>query len=194
MENSYNELPENFIEKESIDFKKNKKLFWFINIGSIVLIIPFVIPMFFFSYSINFNELLPLTIVYMGLLVGMIATLVVHELIHGLFFKVFGKGKLKFRFHGFAASCSMPNVYFKKWPYFIIGIAPFVVLNIILVVLSIVFYNTMYFIIAYISLIINFSGCIGDLYVSYRLLKSPKSIIINDYGIGMRIYDKVSIE
>lgn len=184
---SYNVLPDGYIKTETIDLKNNKKQFWFVNIGSLVLAVPLIILLFFFDYTIDFAGPQFLIIAFITFIAA-IATIIIHELIHGLFFKIFAKGKLKFGFHGFAGSCCMPDTYFSKIPYLIIGLSPFIILNALFAVLSVLFYSTGLFLIFYFSLVINFSGCVGDLYVSQKLLRAPRTILVNDYGIGMFLY------
>lgn len=189
MKKSYLELPENYKEIREVDLKNNKREFILINIGSLVLILPFIILYMNIEKSLGFEDGLWFSLILILSLVSMFVIIVLHELIHGLFFKVFGKGKLKFGFHGFAVSCSMPTNYFNKTAYLIIGLAPLVLISIVTGILSIIFYNTDYFLLAYVPLAMNFSGAIGDMYVSIILLKSKKTVLVKDYGVGMKFYD-----
>lgn len=189
MVNSYTKLPENYKQIREVDLQNNKKEFIFINIGSLVLMLPFFILYFYIEKSLGFEDGLKFPLILILSLVSMFIIIVLHELIHGLFFKVYGKGKLKFGFHGFAVSCAMPSNYFNKKAYTIIGLAPLVLITIITGVLSTIFYNTDYFLLAYIPLAVNFSGAIGDMYVVFLLLRCKKTVLVNDYGIGMKFYD-----
>ena len=190
MKGSYVDLQDNYILIREIDPNKNKKEFWLMNIGSFVLLIPFFIIYFFlnpdFRIEFGFSRLL----ISFLLIVSIILLIPVHELIHGLFFKLFGNGKLKFGFHGFAFSCSMPSHYFNKRAYTLIGLAPLIIISIITGALSIFMYKSDYFIIPYAVLAINFSSSIGDIYVIFVLFKYKKTVLVNDIGVAMRFYDK----
>lgn len=190
MKSSYTLLPENYEEVLLIDLKNNKKQFVFINILSVVLIIPFIVLYLFFERSLSLSDGFRYSIILFISIPSLFLMIILHELIHGLFFKIFGKGKLKFKFHGFAVSCSMPTNYFNKRSYILIGLAPLVLLTIIYGVLSFFLYNTDYFILAYFPLALNFSGAAGDIYVVSLLMKMKKTVLVNDTGVAMKIYDK----
>ena len=66
----------------------------------------------------------------------MVATLVIHELIHGLFFKAFAPDRpVKYGFHWYALSATSPGTKYSKGKFLWIGIAPFVFITIGLSVL-----------------------------------------------------------
>ena len=176
------QIPQNYKAKLEFDFKTNKWLFLLLNVGSFVLVIPFIIAIAFFDLDISGN-----VIVAVLLIVIYFFVLIIHEVIHGIFFKLGTKEKVKFGFHGFAASASVPNVYFYKRHYLLVAVAPAIILNLILLICCFIFENE-YFLMFYIILALHFAGCIGDFYVFFRLLKFKKDTLIEDTGIGMRFF------
>ena len=78
------------------------------------------------EFTITFREIL-------FFLLAMVATLVIHELIHGLFFKVFAPDRpVKYGFHWYALSASSPGTKYSKGKFLWIGMAPFVLITVAL--------------------------------------------------------------
>jgi hypothetical protein len=68
-----------------------------------------------------------------------------------------------------------------------VGLAPVVILTIGLSILTYLFYED-YFFMLYLLVASQFSSASGDFYVTYRLLKRDKGILVRDYGVGMEFY------
>lgn len=181
--NGYDHLPDNYHLVWHGDFKEDKNLFWLLNIGSFVLLILFIILYFI----LKANDISPEGI-FCGLILSLLIV-VLHELVHGIFFKMGKNVKIKFGFHGFAASCSAPNVFLAKKHYMIVGLAPAVIINLCLLI-PLFFVQGFVFDVLFWALAIHFGGCIGDFYISIKLTKQPADILIRDYGIGMEFYAK----
>ena len=180
----YSKLPDDYKLVWSGDFKENKKLYKLINYGTLILLIPFLVIYFVFIYKIDtFGKNFLISFLLF------IPVIVIHELIHGIFFKMGKNVKIKFGFHGFAASCSAPNSYLKKRHYLMVGMAPAVIINIGLII-SLIFVKGDLFEILYLVLAFHFTGCIGDFYICGKLLKQPQDVLIRDYGIGMEFYSR----
>lgn len=191
MEKSYAECPPNYQTIFEIDFANNKKEFKLLNYGSNLMFIPFIVLYLLLDQTLTVKDGARFLIVFWLSILGMLVVIMLHELVHGLFFKIYGKGKLKFKFHGFAFSCSMPTHYFQKGCYLVIGLAPLVILSLLLGSLSILYYKTDYFLLFYAPFVFNFCGSLGDMYVAYRLRKCSKTVLISDQGIKMVFLDLV---
>ena len=124
-------------------------------------------------------------------LLTMVATLMIHELIHGLFFKVFAPDRpVKYGFHWYALSATSPGTKYSKGKFLWIGIAPFVFITI---GLSVLFGLGFLTIPSYIFLAsMHTAGCIGDFYFCILLLLAPKGILIEDTGVGMVFYQETA--
>ena len=195
----YNDLPEDYIEDYEIDAKSAKFtviygiiLNLLLTIGTIALCI--VIKKISFNDIKDYYNLKPHIILLslFILMVSMVAYIVLHELTHGLFYKIFTREKLTFGLTLTVAFCGVPKLYNKKWPMIITSLAPFVVF-------SFVFGIPLFFIndiIAYIGfsimLGIHLGGCIGDLYGSIIMLFKyhGKNILVNDTGPKQTFYIK----
>lgn len=186
----YRDLPDHYESYFKIDMQENKKEFIMLNILSILAIIPFIFGLAIIGVSFTVSNPIHLLIGLLSFFFGSIIYIILHELVHAFFFKLKNKIKVTYKFHGFAASASAPGNYFQKGHYLIISLAPFMLFNIIFIT-SLFFLNGGAFFIAYLLFMVHFSGCSGDLYVFFRLFRKPKDILVEDYGIGMRIFKPI---
>jgi len=184
---SYKELPNGYELKDTLDLKNNKSAFFVLNIGSMAL---FVVVMFIWVFlfgALSFSDPIAM-FVLLGLF---ILNIIIHEWIHGIFFKIGHSDKVTFKFHGFAASASIPDRYFSKKHYLLVGIAPFIFLMILYSLFALFayqYFSASYQFVSAVLIAIHISGCIGDFYVCLKLLKKNESTLVQDYGIGMRFY------
>lgn len=189
-------LPSGYSEILSVDLQKNKKQAVIVNIIAIIIGLAMGIGMHFYIPVTTLfdmsNGFIPYLIRFAALLVGMIAYIFLHELVHGITMKMFGAKKIKYGFTGIYAYAGSEN-YFGKVPYIIIALAPIVVWGIVLGVLNF-FVPTGFFWVVYLIQIINISGAAGDLYVTAKFLRLPKDILVNDVGVSMTVYSAESKE
>jgi hypothetical protein len=121
-------------------------------------------------------------------MLGYIAYIVLHELVHGIFMKHFSGVKPKYGFtlmYAYAGS----EAYFNKKSYIIIALAPVVIWGAVLGVLCAVLPQSWFWVV-YLIQIGNISGAAGDFYVTFKFLKLPKDILVNDTGVAMTVYTK----
>ena len=120
-------------------------------------------------------------------IIGYLLILPIHELIHAAAFVLWG-GKPYFGAKlPYALYCGARNQLFRRNQYFVVGLAPLVVITlagIILILLSPVLASYTLF-----ALIGNFSGAAGDIWVVRRLLRRPSSILVEDTESGYRAWE-----
>ena len=192
MGNYYKELPDGYVVDKVIDAKEDTKIKVIFTVGSFVimgLVFSLFLPYLIKNFSLADDNLL---IVYLLLMVGMVIYIVLHELTHGLFYKIFTKEKLTYGFTLTVAYCGVPNLYLKKIPALIAALAPFVVYSIIFGIGLIFIQDYWYFAALALLFSIHISGCIGDLYVSILLLFKYKGqdVLVNDTGPKQTFYIK----
>ena len=175
-----NRLPDQYEWFGRIDLKQDKKLLLMLNVLSILIVILFLPGFAVIGFSIDLPR-------YFLMLLGMAILITLHELIHGAFFKRYYSGKVQYRFHGFAFSASMEGRYFFKREYLIIGLAPAVILNPLLL-LAVLLVPPSWKAVVYLLFIIHFSACLGDYYVAWRMRKDPVDTLVEDTGVGMTFY------
>lgn len=186
------ELPEGYKRVAYVNLQKNKKTSLLINVisGVLALLMAFLMHLAVpFTDAINLSggmETLMQDIIV--LMIASTAYILLHEAVHGIFMKIFGCKKLKFGFTGLYAFAGTDELISKK-VYFIIALAPVVILGIIL--LAVLFFVSMpVFWLVYLLEIVNVSGSVGDIFVIVTFSKMPDDILIHDNGVSMNVYSK----
>lgn len=186
-------LPENYIQRTVIDLEKDKKAFWFVNILSLVIAAVMVaigvwaVPLDLEPDADNFvlELLLPLIV----LLAGIFAYIVLHEAVHGVFMYAFSRVRPRFGFKLVFAYAGS-EAYFDKIRYIVIALAPVVFWGMVLLIIDL-FCKGIWFWVFYIIQVCNVGGAAGDFYVTAKILRMPKDILIQDTGTQMTVFAPV---
>lgn len=185
-------LPEGYREIYSLDLQKNKKASVVVNLLALVIAALFAVPMHFVVpitelYSMD-NGLTSYTVRCVAMIVLMIVYMVLHEAIHGIAMKMCGTKKVKYGFTGLYAFAGSNDFYDKK-SYIFISLAPVVVLGIVLAVIN-PFVSAEWFWVVYMIQLMNISGAAGDIFVTARFSRMLSDILVQDYGVGMKVYSR----
>ncbi len=185
---SRNELPEQYHLKIHIDMKANPAEFWGIQLGSLLLLIPFIFPIIWgWIPALRDWDLVSNRQALIYVLLLQVPMMIAHEWLHGIVYKQGTDRKVVYKFHGFAASASVPGTYFYLRHYQRVGLAPAVVLNALFLVLTLIS-SGQWQVVWYLMLAVHFASCVGDFYVSLRIRTLPVDTLIEDYGVGMKVY------
>ncbi|KAF5435570.1 putative zincin peptidase [Candidatus Methanophagaceae archaeon] len=120
-----------------------------------------------------------------------IGTLVLHELIHGVFMSIYG-GKPSYG--AGIAYFILPYFYtttktvFLRNQLVVIAIAPLVVISLVTIGLMAAFPSIAHWM--FIPFVVNASGAVGDLWLTRNVLRFPKHVLIEDQKSGLIIYGK----
>jgi len=189
-------LPDGYSLSRSIDLKKDTRLAIGLNIAAFLLLIPTVILLLQLVRtshpgSISGSGWFVLsgsTILHvLGVIVSISLVLIVHEFVHGIFFWTATRTRPKFGFQLTYAYAAAPDWYIPVRFYWWIGIAPFLLLGIIGVLLLLVAPE---FLLLYLvaAIAMNTAGSIGDLWILYTLFRQPAGCLVNDRGDGISFY------
>lgn len=166
----------------------NKKLIFRLNLIAFVLMVLF----FGLFFGIATIKKIPesgdfsVTAIIISL-VGLYGLIVIHELIHGLFFKLFNpEGKVKFGYKQGVAYATSPNSFYSKAKFSVIALAPFIVINSTLLILYFLS-NIPIFAFVFLSAI-HAASCIGDFYYIVLILQSPPKTVVEDTELGINFY------
>ena len=125
-------------------------------------------------------------------MVSMIIYIVLHELVHGVAYKLLTKRKLTFGISWSCAFCGVPDIYVYRLPSIIALVAPLITFTVIFLPLSALMYfiHPIYYIMSLLLLAMHLGGCVGDGYMSYLFLKvfKNKNILMKDTGPEQFIY------
>jgi hypothetical protein len=116
-----------------------------------------------------------------------ILILPIHELIHAAAFVLLGGNPYFGAKLPYALYCGAKNQLFRRNQYFVVGLAPLIVITlagIIFILISPVLASYTLF-----ALIGNFSGAAGDIWVVRKLLRKPRSILVEDTEVGYRAWE-----
>ncbi len=184
-------LPENYRELLSIDLQKDKKTALLVNMaaaGAMVVLALIGLLLVPFRTLLDFSQGFGPYFLRLGaLLAGTFAYIVLHELTHAAVMKAYGAKKLRFGFTGMYAYAGSEADYFAKRPYRHIALAPLVLWALIFGVLSALVPQEWFWVV-WILQIANVSGAAGDVYVTLRLLRLPRDLLVRDTGVAMTVY------
>lgn len=174
---------------------ENKKIAFWLNVASFILMVPMlalffglaviiqpiVQPLVFIDIQSIWTIIQPLIIFFL--------VIVVHEGIHGLFFKLFNpKGRVEFGLKGgFAYAVSEGSIY-TKGQMNIIGMAPFVIISVLFTLAYVFGLMSSVTYVMYAGL--HGAMCVGDFWYLYLLtFKHRGSVYVEDTKQGITIYE-----
>ena len=176
----------------SLELLDNPSLLKKLGILQIVLFFVFFImnTLLFFSfdipvdYSFHFSTFLE---GFIYVIVGGFVILIIHELIHGLFFWLFSRKKVTFGFKQGLAFASCPDFLFSKTQFLITLSSPFIVITVILLILQFSLFHpiAMLFLLSW-----HASACAGDFYMIKLIWKTPANILVEDTASGIDFWYK----
>ncbi|MBS1413117.1 MAG: DUF3267 domain-containing protein [Christensenellaceae bacterium] len=182
-------LPDHYILQAVIDLKKNKKQALGVNLCALIIAAIMVLVAVKFVPLKSAYAGASLGMVKLGVIIaGMVAYIILHELVHGFLFWAFSGQKPFYGFTGLYAYAGS-SAYYCRSHYIIIGLAPVVGWGLVLGIINyLVPYD--WFWVVFIIQVINISGAAGDIYVFFRLLSIKGELLIKDDGTSMEIYKR----
>ena len=120
---------------------------------------------------------------------GIILYMILHELVHGIFMFLFSREKAHYGVKG-PFSYASSQIYFGKFEYQIIALAPSLLWGIVLTILCTMNKGTEWFWTFYLIQMVNITGAISDLYVVFRFLRLPRTTLVRDSGTSIIAYAK----
>lgn len=187
-------LPENYEKKFSMDLQNDKKTMLTVNIAAVaVAAVMFVAAYIFIPLtSMYAGETLSVVLLKLGvLLISYAAYIVLHELVHGIAMRYYGSKNVRYGFTGLYAYAGSSD-YFDRASYLVISLAPIVFWGIVLLILNIALPVRWFWVVYFIQMG-NISGAAGDVYVTVKMLRSPKGLLVNDTGVSMTVYGEAKI-
>jgi hypothetical protein len=190
-------LPDGYIQTHEINLAKNKRLAILLNIvGFIIFVLSFVLLGLFvrrvrtdlstitFTMRGDLSALLQL----LGLFLLVALIMVVHELIHGLFFWVFTRSKPAYALRRSYAYAAAPDWFIPFRQYWIIGLAPLVLIDAIGILL-ILLAPTGWILPILLLVALNTAGSIGDMLITLRLLRLSPASLAKDTGDSVCFFE-----
>ena len=116
----------------------------------------------------------------------MIGYIVLHELVHGIAYKIQTGEKLTFGISWSCAFCGVPNIYTYRRTAIVAVVSPFTIFTLLFIPILILLYcfSPLYYLLAAFIFGLHLGGCSGDLYVLYLLAVKfkDKKTLMRDTG------------
>jgi len=190
-------LPDGYIQTHEINLAKTKGLAVLLNIAGLFI--------FFFSFwllgsfanwvrpglvssTLAFQVNLSTIGQLLGLLALVVLILVAHELFHGFFFWVFTRSKPVYALHLTYAYAAAPDWFIPFRQYWIIGLAPLVIMDAIGLLL-IWLAPTGWILPVMLLVALNTGGAVGDILSIARLFRLSPACLVKDRGDGVCFFE-----
>ena len=122
-------------------------------------------------------------------LVGILLTLVLHELTHGLVMQMFGaKPKYGIIWKGMMFYATSPGYAYHRNNYVVIALAPFVFISILIVLGMWLLQGTLWVALLGICGSLNAAGAIGDMWITMIVLRYAATALVMDERDGIRVF------
>jgi len=192
------ELPQGYVEAKTID-AANKKTGIVLNVLAAVISVVVFIAIWLVVFRaepvsqsikrILVNESWVTVVAIVVFAVGELCYLVLHELVHGLSYKLFTKQKLKFGLTLTCAYCGVPNIYVYRTAALVSLLAPFVTFIPVFLV-PMFFVPYLWKVVLALFLSLHVGGCVGDLYDTglYVFCFRDKRTLMRDTGPKQTFY------
>jgi len=197
-------LPTNYRHQVTLDLSKSRKAVVGAIVSGIVLLIT--VGWLFVQFAnlirpsaleaLRFHDLLTttpngdtsITIPFQGVVIALVLVMLIHELVHGLFYWWFAGQRPTFDIKGLGVYMAAPSeVYFPRNQYLVVGIAPWVLLTLVgLLLVTIVPVALVPILILFVAF--NAAGAAGDLLMVARLLSYSPDTLMQDNDSGVIVY------
>ncbi len=191
--NSYRNLPEGYETVREIDAVGNKRFAVGLNVAALLIsalsgIILYFLRFRSFTFTVDEDDLGAYLLFMLGLILSMFAYLVLHELVHGIVYKLMTREKLTFGISFSCAYCGVPDVFVTKKAALSALVAPFAVFTVAFA-LPIAFVGDYAALFLSFLLVLHLGGCSGDLYDLFLLLFVIKGdVLMKDTGPKQTFY------
>ncbi|MBE0671063.1 MAG: DUF3267 domain-containing protein [Anaerolineales bacterium] len=193
MNTSTQTLPDGYVQSAEINLKKDMRLAILLNIGAFITFIPMFYLLSRFIALVrpditNFSVTITIGKVFSA--IGLVVlVLIIHEIIHGLFFWIFSHGKPVFALRPLYAYAGAPTWFFPKRQYAITVLGPLVIIGAMGLLLLLLAPISWILMIAFL-VALNTGGAVGDLFVFIRLLKCSPMSFANDTGEVVTFFER----
>lgn len=188
------ELPDGYRQVKTVDAGE-KRFAILMNLAAALLTAAVGVGGFFLKFADDPGSAFPdLSNVWLfegwlfAILVSLIVYIVLHELTHGIVYKILTGEKLTFGLKLSCAFCGVPDVYVTRKTALLSLLAPFTVFSVAFLVPFFLLSGPLSF--AFLVLFsLHFGGCAGDLYDTILLLFRLKgSLLMRDTGPRQTFY------
>jgi hypothetical protein len=122
-------------------------------------------------------------------IVGVVLTLVLHELTHGLTMQMFGASpKYGIIWKGLMLYATSPGYAYRRNNYIVISLAPFVFISALVILGMWILQGTAWVAFLAICGVVNASGAVGDMWITMIVLRYAVTAYVMDERDGIRVF------
>jgi len=195
MNTSTKTLPEGYVQTDEINLRKNRRLAISLNILAFFVIYFSFSLLSGFAFEANPSLIgisIDITLETFAAVIGLTFMLIIiHELVHGLFFWAFTRSRPVFALHIYYAYAGAPDWYIPTRQMAINAIAPLIIINTVGILLMPLVPAIWALAIVY-MLALNTGGSMGDLLIIIRIFKLSPTSFMNDTGDVATFYEHSS--
>lgn len=190
-------IPADYVLVKHVNANNDKKqmaIYTVLSFVPLVIILPVLVVIAICGSGFDFATVSPEYLIIVLLVVGVALILyaVLHELTHGITYKIYTGGKLTFGFNFVVAFCGVPDLYVRKRASRAALAMPFAVFSIILLGLTVGlwFVSPLYGVAAGAVFALHLGGCVGDLHwlLLYRTKFKHCHTLMRDTGPEQWLY------
>ncbi len=184
-------LPVGYAQNGKLDLSSDRWAVIGLNLAAIILLALFAVGTLGFLRVTRSGDGIGFSgngiVVSLTLLVLYIVMILLHEAIHGVCFWWYTRARPYFGISWRYAYAAAPDWYIPRNAYFVVALAPAVVITLGGLILMAVVPAPVVAPIAFI-VIVNGSGAVGDFLVAVWLLRKTPQTLVNDVGDAMTLY------
>ncbi len=200
--NYENSIPQDYVLVKYVDAKNDKKqiiVYTLLSFVPLLIILPVLILIARYCNGYDIFDCLQDDFGLIKLLFACVVTcgilfiyIVLHELVHGVTYKIFTGAKLTFGLTLSVAFCGVPEIYVRKKASIAALAMPFIVFSVIFIALTIGlwFLSPFYGIFSGAVFAVHLGGCVGDLHWTLMYLTKFKhcNTLMRDTGPKQWLY------
>jgi hypothetical protein len=184
-------LPDNY--QEILYWKVTEKRSRVIILQILAFLCLFIFGVIFSSLAVSLGKLPSSGKVGLGeiglVFIGILLTLILHELIHGLIMWSFGaRPRYDILWKGLMFYATSPGYAYRRNNYVVIALAPFVIISMLAVLGMGLFQGSLWVALWAACGTFNASGAIGDMWLTGIALRYPTTAKIMDERDGVRVF------
>jgi hypothetical protein len=186
-------LPENY--QEVLYWKVTEKPMRVIALNIVGVILFVIFGMVFSSLAIGVGKMpsegnFRVGLGEMGLAVaGIVVTLILHELTHGLAIQMFGASpKYGIIWKGLMLYATSPEYAYRRNNYVVIALAPFVFISALVILGMWILQGTAWVALLAVCGVVNASGAVGDMWITIIVLRYAVTAYVMDERDGIRMF------
>jgi hypothetical protein len=122
-------------------------------------------------------------------IVGIVGTLVLHELTHGLVMQILGANpKYGIIWKGLMLYATSPGYAYRRNNYVVIALAPFVFISVLVILGMWILQGTAWVVLLAVCGVVNASGAVGDMWITMVVLRYAATAYVMDERDGIRMF------